>query len=194
PTPPTAPAPPTAPNPAHETLQFTIDTTLREPTIVLDPTHDTGDDTNDNLTRINKPVFIIGNVDNDVSHIVVHIDGRDYTIENTGGNLAFTPDQPLSDGQHTISVTVTDIAGNTKTSAELQIEIDTQVQIDSVTLTTDSGVNDHDNVTNATRPSFEIATPDDVTSVLVSFDGVNWTPISKNAAGQWEFTAGSALP
>ncbi|EBH3512996.1 Ig-like domain repeat protein [Salmonella enterica] len=181
-------------NVAQETLQFTIDTTLREPTIVLDPTHDTGDDTNDNLTKINKPVFIIGNVDNDVSHIVVHIDGRDYTIENTGGNLTFTPDQPLSDGQHTISVTVTDIAGNTKTSAELQIEIDTQVQIDSVTLTTDSGVNDHDNVTNATRPSFEIATPDDVTSVLVSFDGVNWTPISKNAAGQWEFTAGSALP
>ncbi|EAB7165712.1 TPA: non-fimbrial adhesin SiiE [Salmonella enterica] len=181
-------------NVAQETLQFTIDTTLREPTIVLDPTHDTGDDTNDNLTRINKPVFIIGNVDNDVSHIVVHLDGRDYTIENTGGNLTFTPDQPLSDGQHTISVTVTDIAGNTKTSAELQIEIDTQVQIDSVTLTTDSGVNDHDNVTNATRPSFEIATPDDVTSVLVSFDGVNWTPISKNAAGQWEFTAGSALP
>ncbi|EJH7007994.1 non-fimbrial adhesin SiiE [Salmonella enterica] len=181
-------------NVAQETLQFTIDTTLREPTIVLDPTHDTGDDTNDNLTRINKPVFIIGNVDNDVSHIVVHIDGRDYTIENIGGNLTFTPDQPLSDGQHTISVTVTDIAGNTKTSAELQIEIDTQVQIDSVTLTTDSGVNDHDNVTNATRPSFEIATPDDVTSVLVSFDGVNWTPISKNAAGQWEFTAGSALP
>ncbi len=181
-------------NVAQETLQFTIDTTLREPTIVLDPTHDTGDDTNDNLTRINKPVFIIGNVDNDVSHIVVHIDGRDYTIENTVGNLTFTPDQPLSDGQHTISVTVTDIAGNTKTSAELRIEIDTQVQIDSVTLTTDSGVNDHDNVTNATRPSFEIATPDDVTSVLVSFDGVNWTPISKNAAGQWEFTAGSALP
>ncbi len=180
-------------NVAQETLQFTIDTTLREPTIVLDPTHDTGDDTNDNLTRINKPMFIIGNVDNDVSHIVIHIDGRDYSIENTGGNLTFTPEQPLSDGQHTISVTVTDIAGNTKTSAELQIEIDTQVQIDSVTLTTDSGVNDHDNVTNATRPSFEIATPDDVTSVLVSFDGVNWTPISKNAAGQWEFTAGSAL-
>ncbi|ECC6562175.1 hypothetical protein C9610_12105 [Salmonella enterica] len=180
-------------NVAQETLQFTIDTTLREPTIVLDPTHDTGDDTNDNLTRINKPVFIIGNVDNDVSHIVVHLDGRDYTIENTGGNLTFTPDQPLSDGQHTISVTVTDIAGNTKTSAELKIEIDTQVQIDSVTLTTDSGVNDHDNVTNATRPSFEIVTPDDVTSVLVSFDGVNWTPVSKNAAGQWQFTAGSAL-
>ncbi|ECB1612936.1 Ig-like domain repeat protein [Salmonella enterica subsp. enterica serovar Emek] len=180
-------------NVAQETLQFTIDTTLQEPTIVLDPTHDTGDDTNDNLTRINKPVFIIGNVDNDVSHIVVHLDGRDYTIENTGGNLTFTPDQPLSDGQHTISVTVTDIAGNTKTSAELKIEIDTQVQIDSVTLTTDSGVNDHDNVTNATRPSFEIATPDDVTSVLVSFDGVNWTPVSKNAAGQWQFTAGSAL-
>ncbi|WP_079778408.1 Ig-like domain-containing protein [Salmonella bongori] len=181
-------------NVAQETLQFTVDTTLRVPTIVLDPGHDTGDDTNDNLTRINKPVFIIGDVDNDVSHIVVRIDGRDYTIENTGGKLTFTPDKPLSDGLHTISVTVTDIAGNTKTSAELQIEIDTQVQIDNVTLTTDSGINDHDNVTNAKRPSFEIETPADVTIVQVSFDGVNWTPISKNAAGQWEFTAGSELP
>ncbi|HAB1660553.1 TPA_asm: Ig-like domain repeat protein [Salmonella bongori] len=180
-------------NVAQETLQFTVDTTLRVPTIVLDPGHDTGDDTNDNLTRINKPVFIIGDVDNDVSHIVVRIDGRDYTIENTGGKLTFTPDKPLSDGQHTISVTVTDIAGNTKTSAELQIEVDTQVQIDNVTLTTDSGINDHDNVTNAKRPSFEIETPADVTIVQVSFDGVNWTPISKNAAGQWEFTAGSEL-
>ncbi|VEB51361.1 Ig domain-containing protein [Salmonella enterica subsp. enterica] len=66
------------------------------------------------LPGLTNRCFIIGNVDNDVSHIVVHIDGRDYTIENTGGNLTFTPDQPLSDGQHTISVTVTDIAGNTK--------------------------------------------------------------------------------
>ncbi|ECG8591719.1 Ig domain protein [Salmonella enterica subsp. salamae] len=180
-------------NVAQETLQFTIDTTLREPTIVLDPTQDTGDDTTDNLTRINKPVFILGNVDNDVSHIVVHVDGKDYIIENTGGKLTFTPDKPLSDGQHTLSVTVTDIAGNTRTSAELQIEIDTQVQIDSVTLITDSGADAHDNVTQATRPSFEIATPNDVTTVLVSFDGVNWTPIGKNAAGQWAFTAGNAL-
>ncbi|HCL5252348.1 TPA: Ig-like domain repeat protein, partial [Salmonella enterica] len=181
-------------NAAQETLQFTIDTTLREPTIVLDPGQDTGDDSKDNLTNINQPMFIIGNVDSDVSHIVVRLDGRDYTIENTGGVLTFTPDKPLSDGQHTLSVTVTDIAGNTKTSAELQIEIDTQVQIDSVTLTTDSGASAHDNVTNVTRPSFEIATPDDVTTVLVSFDGVNWTPINKSAAGRWEFTAGSALP
>ncbi|EBQ5983921.1 Ig-like domain repeat protein, partial [Salmonella enterica subsp. houtenae serovar Houten] len=181
-------------NVAQETLQFTIDTTLREPTIVLDPGQDTGDDSKDNLTNINQPMFIIGNVDSDVSHIIVRLDGRDYTIENSGGVLTFTPDKALSDGQHTLSVTVTDIAGNTKTSAELQIEIDTQVQIDSVTLTTDSGVSAHDNVTNVTRPSFEIATPDDVTTVLVSFDGVNWTPINKIAAGRWEFTAGSALP
>ncbi|EIF0160097.1 Ig-like domain repeat protein [Salmonella enterica] len=181
-------------NVAQETLQFTIDTTLQEPTIMLDPGQDTGDDSKDNLTNINQPMFIIGNVDSDVSHIIVRLDGRDYTIENSGGVLTFTPDKALSDGQHTLSVTVTDIAGNTKTSAELQIEIDTQVQIDSVTLTTDSGVSAHDNVTNVTRPSFEIATPDDVTTVLVSFDGVNWTPINKIAAGRWEFTAGSALP
>ncbi len=79
---------------------------------------------------------------------MVHIDGRDYR-ENTGEFNLYAGSTTVSDGQHTISVTVTDIAGNTKTSAELKIEIDTQVQIDSVTLTADSGVNDHDNVTNA---------------------------------------------
>ncbi|EAW1320584.1 Ig-like domain repeat protein, partial [Salmonella enterica subsp. diarizonae] len=180
-------------NVAQQTLNFTVDTTLREPNIVLDPTQDTGDDSNDNITNINKPTFIIGNVDNDVSHIVIHLDGRDYIIENNGAKLTFTPDKPLTDGHHTLTVTVTDIAGNTKTSAELQVEIDTQVQIDRVSLTTDSGVNDSDRITNVARPSFNIVTPDDVTKVLVSFDGVNWSPASKNAAGQWDFTAGSAL-
>ncbi|HAB1980348.1 TPA_asm: Ig-like domain repeat protein [Salmonella enterica subsp. diarizonae] len=180
-------------NVAQQTLNFTVDTTLREPNIVLDPTQDTGDDSNDNITNINKPTFIIGNVDNDVSHIVIHLDGRDYIIENNGAKLTFTPGKPLTDGHHTLTVTVTDIAGNTKTSAELQVEIDTQVQIDRVSLTTDSGVNDSDRITNVARPSFNIVTPDDVTKVLVSFDGVNWSPASKNAAGQWDFTAGSAL-
>ncbi|EJI1183997.1 Ig-like domain repeat protein, partial [Salmonella enterica] len=180
-------------NVAQQTLNFTVDTTLREPNIVLDPTQDTGDDSNDNITNINKPTFIIGNVDNDVSHIVIHLDGRDYIIENNGAKLTFTPDKPLTDGHHTLTVTVTDIAGNTKTSSELQVEIDTQVQIDRVSLTTDSGVNDSDRITNVARPSFNIVTPDDVTKVLVSFDGVIWSPASKNAAGQWDFTAGSAL-
>ncbi|WP_254554465.1 Ig-like domain-containing protein, partial [Salmonella enterica] len=91
------------------------------------PTNFTGDDTIDNISRINNTVFIIGIVDIDVSQIVVHIDGRVYTIENTGGNLSFTPDQPLSVVQLTISVTVSVFAGNTKTSADLKIEIDTQV-------------------------------------------------------------------
>ncbi|EBJ1007647.1 Ig-like domain repeat protein, partial [Salmonella enterica] len=180
-------------NVAQQTLNFTVDTTLREPNIVLDPTQDTGDDSNDNITNINKPTFIIGNVDNDVPHIVIHLDGRDYIIENNGAKLTFTPDKPLTDGHHTLTVTVTDIAGNTKTSSELQVEIDTQVQIDRVSLTTDSGVNDSDRITNVARPSFNIVTPDDVTKVLVSFDGVIWSPASKNAAGQWDFTAGSAL-
>lgn len=142
-------------NVAQETLQFTIDTTLREPTIVLDPTHDTGDDTNDNLTGLtNRCLLSVMSIM--MYHTLWFILMVGITPLKTQGNLTFTPDQPLSDGQHTISVTVTDIAGNTKTSAELQIEIDTQVQIDSVTLTTDSGVNDHDNVTNATRPSLKL--------------------------------------
>ncbi len=45
----------------------------------------TGDDTNDNLTRLTtKPVFIIGNVDNDVSPPLWFILMVGHTIENTG--------------------------------------------------------------------------------------------------------------
>lgn len=92
-----------------------------------------------------------------------------------------------------IFVIVMDIVGNIKILVELWIEIDMQVQIDSVMLIIDSGVNDYDNVINVICFFFEIVMFDDVILVLVFFDGVNWMFISKNVVGQWEFIVGSVL-
>ncbi|ELO14140.1 hypothetical protein SEEE9845_11637, partial [Salmonella enterica subsp. enterica serovar Enteritidis str. 648898 4-5] len=39
-----------------------IDTLLSEPTIVLDSTDDSGTK-GDNLTNVNKPTFLLGNID-----------------------------------------------------------------------------------------------------------------------------------
>ncbi|EIP8432513.1 Ig-like domain repeat protein, partial [Salmonella enterica] len=48
-------------NKTTQTLDFTIDTTLSEPTIALDDTNDSGTK-GDNLTNANKPTFILGNI------------------------------------------------------------------------------------------------------------------------------------
>ncbi len=49
-------------------------------------------------------------------HIVVHIDGRDYTVK-TQGVAAHARISAIRRGQHTISVTVTDVLVYAKTSA-----------------------------------------------------------------------------
>ncbi|HCL5307777.1 TPA: Ig-like domain-containing protein, partial [Salmonella enterica subsp. houtenae serovar 1,40:z4,z23:-] len=51
-------------NKTTQKLEFTIDTTLSVPTIVLDNTDDSGTK-GDNLTNVNKPTFVLGNIDTD---------------------------------------------------------------------------------------------------------------------------------
>ncbi|HAC6494248.1 TPA_asm: hypothetical protein G0B25_24355, partial [Salmonella enterica subsp. houtenae serovar 44:z36[z38]:-] len=46
-------------NKTTQKLEFTIDTTLSVPTIVLDNTDDSGTK-GDNLTNVNKPTFVLG--------------------------------------------------------------------------------------------------------------------------------------
>ncbi|EBG2397030.1 Ig domain protein, partial [Salmonella enterica subsp. enterica] len=55
-------------NKATQKLEFTIDTMLSEPTIALDSTDDSGTK-DDNLTNVNKPTFILGNIDADARYV-----------------------------------------------------------------------------------------------------------------------------
>ncbi|MGK7335598.1 Ig-like domain-containing protein, partial [Salmonella enterica] len=59
-------------NKATQNLEFNIDTLLSEPTIALDSTDDSGTK-GDNLTNVNKPTFILGNIDADARYVTVEV-------------------------------------------------------------------------------------------------------------------------
>ncbi len=67
--------------------------------------------------------------------------------------------------------------------------VDTQTSITDITLVNDHGVPD-DNLTNSTRPQFEITVPADVNSVQLSIDGgANWVSAAQGIEGVWGYTA-----
>ncbi|EHJ2532317.1 Ig-like domain repeat protein, partial [Salmonella enterica] len=181
-------------NIANKDLVFNIDTNIQVPTIALDAGQDTGANTADNITNISRPTFTIGNVDPDVIKVVVTIDGHDYNATKVGAGWQFTPGNAIPDGSYNITVTVEDKAGNTATSKPLPVVIDTTAEIESVTLVTDSGDSDVDNITKVDKPQFSIVTADDITHVRVKIDNAaNWIELTKGGDGRWIFNVGSAL-
>ncbi|EPX3166120.1 non-fimbrial adhesin SiiE, partial [Salmonella enterica] len=179
-------------NIANKDLVFNIDTNIQVPTIALDAGQDTGANTADNITNISRPTFTIGNVDPDVIKVVVTIDGHDYNATKVGAGWQFTPGNAIPDGSYNITVTVEDKAGNTATSKPLPVVIDTTAEIESVTLVTDSGDSDVDNITKVDKPQFSIVTADDITHVRVKIDNAaNWIELTKGGDGRWIFNVGS---
>ncbi|MYL95084.1 hypothetical protein GTI95_22185, partial [Citrobacter werkmanii] len=73
----------------------------------------------------------------------------------------------LADGDYSISVIVTDNAGNTANSTTLAMTVDTSVAAPVIALSDDTGT-PGDNQTNDTTPGFAIATDNDAISVMVS--------------------------
>ncbi|MEZ9580242.1 Ig-like domain-containing protein, partial [Vibrio sp. 10N.261.55.C5] len=119
-----------------------LDTDITKPTIDLPASSDSGDSDTDNLTNDKTPTFSLGNIDDDVvaAGIVVLKDGvalEGTLAEEQDGTWSFTPSADLADGTYDLSVKVTDDAGNSATSAELEVIIDTEaaasITIDPIT-------------------------------------------------------------
>ncbi|MDH9219956.1 Ig-like domain-containing protein, partial [Moraxella lacunata] len=88
---------------------------------------DTGVSDTDNNTKNNKPSFTVKTPTD--GEPVLMVDGKPVEAEVTknNGTTTLTPKQPIPDGNHTVSVAVTDSAGNTSEPSEaLSIVIDTQ--------------------------------------------------------------------
>ncbi|HCL5258834.1 TPA: Ig-like domain repeat protein, partial [Salmonella enterica] len=176
-------------NKATQKLDFTIDTTLSEPTIVLDSADDSG--IGDNITSVKKPGFTLGNIDADATRVVVTVahEGKSQQIEliQTDGQWRFTPGTAWGDGDYTLTVKVEDKAGNVKYSTPLTVTIDTQTAIDRIELVNDTGI-PGDNLTNEVRPQFQVTVPADVNSVQLSIDdGANWVSATLASDGTWEY-------
>jgi P pilus assembly chaperone PapD len=175
-------------NTSNASLTFTVDTTLSIPTLDMVDASDSGSSSTDNITNDSTPVFTLGNIDADVTDVQVLINGTAYSAQFVDGRWQFTA-PALADGDYTVTVQVTDDAGNAQTSAELHVTVDTVTAAPVIKLTDDTGVQG-DSQTNDTTPGFAIATDTDAVSVMVSIDGGAAVAATKDADGQWHITSG----
>jgi Ca2+-binding RTX toxin-like protein len=102
---------------------------------------------------------------------------------NASGNWSFTP-IGLADGNHSFTVSQTDLAGNTGT-ANLAVTLDTTAPVPSIGLVSDSGSSTSDGITNSA--AFKgIA---DANSVVTIKEGaITLGTATTDATGNWSFT------
>ncbi|MCG9558317.1 Ig-like domain-containing protein [Vibrio kanaloae] len=119
----------------------TTDSSITTPTIDLVASSDTGDSDTDNITKDTTPTFALGNVDSDVvaEGIEVLKDGVvvQGDLDQVDGVWYFTPENEVNAGNQQWSVQVTDDSGNTATSSDLEVIVDTgasaSITIDAIT-------------------------------------------------------------
>jgi MYXO-CTERM domain-containing protein len=168
----TATATDVAGNTATDSNTFTVDTTA--PTVeVVAPAE--GARTNDNT-----PVFF-GTVEAGAT-VTIRVDGvvlGNATV--TGNTWTFTPTVPLADGEHTVTATATDAAGNTATDSNT-FNVDTLAPAAPVVITPANGSTISDNT-----PTYSgTAEPGSIVTVIV--DGVSVGTTTADPDGNWDFT------
>ncbi|WP_421910764.1 Ig-like domain-containing protein [Marinobacter sp.] len=185
------------------TLSLNIDTTA--PDAPAAPILDLGSDSGtqgDNTTNNTQPA-VTGSGATPGDTVTLY-DTDSTTILGTGtvagdGTWSITPDAPLSEGSHDLSVTMTDPAGNeSDPSAALSLDIDTTAPDAPAAPILDSGSDSGtqgDNTTNDTQPAItgSGATPGD-TVTLYDTDGTTVLGTGTVAAnGTWSITPDAPL-
>ncbi|WGD54678.1 Ig-like domain-containing protein [Bradyrhizobium sp. CB1650] len=122
----------TAGNIATGSLSFTLDNTIATPTVAL--AHDTGSSASDGITR--DASLTVSAAASDVT--------RTYSVD--GGTASATYAAPTADGDHTVVVTDTDIAGNIATGS-VSFTLDNTIATPTVALAHDTGSSATDNIT-----------------------------------------------
>ncbi len=170
-------------------------------TPILDSFSDTGSE-GDGLTSNSQPTLRgVGATSGDTVTLydTDGTTGIGTSIVAVNGTWSVTPDAPLTEGSHSLSVTMTDAAGNeSDPSATLSLVIDTTAPdapstpvLDS---SSDSGT-EGDNITNDTRPAItgSGATPGDAVT-LYDTDGTSVLGTAMVAGdGTWSVTPNAPL-
>lgn len=149
-------------------FRFILDTTPpNAPSPTLDPTSDSGRSTSDRITRVRRPLLQAPIQPDEFVTLLVN---------GTIGGSRTGPGQiqvasPLPDGPNVFSLRVQDRAGNTSTSSDLLVQIDTVAPAampPSLTPSSDTGFSSTDRVTSDQRPVFHaLAQPEDTVALLV---------------------------
>ena len=170
-------------SPRSPDLPVVIDTAAPTAPVAPDMTTatDSGSLNNDDKTNDSTPDFSVSVPAGFTA--TLYVDGVAVPATLVGGVL--TPTTAIADGPHSITYTVTDVAGNESTqSSALPITIDTAAPSApaalDMTAATDTGSSNTDNNTNNVTPSFTVPAPAAGETPSLYVDGVK-VPATFNA-------------
>ncbi|PLR42377.1 hypothetical protein CYR34_21370, partial [Chimaeribacter arupi] len=123
---------------------------------------------------------------------MVSIDGGapQAAVQDAAGQWHFVTPGALRDGEHSLIVTVTDVAGNSTSGEAFAFTVDTTVNIPVIDLNdaSDTGANAADNITHDITPTFTLNNVDaDAVTVEVLINGTAYPATLEG--GVWRFTA-----
>jgi hypothetical protein len=176
---------------ASGALSVTIDTTspAAPSTPDLDPASDTGSSNTDNVTGDTTPTFT-GTAESGA--MVTVFDGATAVGPGTatGGTWTITT-STLTAAVHSITANATDVAGNQgSASAALSVTIDTTApaapSTPDLTVASDSGSSNTDNITNVATPTFTGTA--EATSTVTIFDGTTAVGTGTATGGNYSIT------
>jgi len=184
-------------------LLVTLDTTLATPTQPdLLTADDSGSSSGDDITNVTDPT-ITGTAEAG-STVTIDVNAGAHTdtaLVSAAGTWSYDiTDGWLSEGNNTISVTATDVAGNTAlNSADLTFQLDTTINTPSLpdlTAATDTGSSTTDNITTHSNPRI-VGTADPNTTITVRLDPTT-APTTvgttqADGAGDWSYTFASGV-
>ncbi|VFS60660.1 HYR domain [Leminorella grimontii] len=170
-------------SPASTTFDLTVDTLAPDAPTITDAVG--GATTSDTTPTLNGKA--------EAGAVVTIFDGEDNPIGSTtaddNGDWHFTPDEPLGEGDHTLTAIATDTAGNeSPTSIAFDLTVDT-VAPDAPTITDTVG----GSTISDTTPT--ISGKAEAGAVVTIFDGED-NPIGSTTAddsGDWHFTLDEPL-
>ncbi|WP_146179684.1 beta strand repeat-containing protein [Limnohabitans parvus] len=183
---------------AATTVALVIDTTApAAPVADVATSSDTGTSSTDNLTRDTTPTLSGTGTAGHVITVTLPTGEVLNTVVAGDGTWSVTPTQALPEGSANVSVTATDLAGNTSAPANVALVIDTQAPAApaaDILATSDSGRSDIDNITRDDTPTIGGggATPGDTITVTMPGTGEVLTAVVA-ADGSWYVTPLQAL-
>ncbi|GAB3918130.1 hypothetical protein GCM10027613_19710 [Microlunatus endophyticus] len=162
-------------------VDFTIDTTAPAAPVITQPAD--GSTTTDNtpaITGTGEPG----------ATVTVSVDGDQIgtaTVNGDGSWTLNTPD-PLADGDHTVSATQTDPAGNTSDADSVDFTVDATTQTPVITRPADGSS------TRDTTPTISGTAEPGATVVVTDQDGTQLGTATTNSNGNWTFTSTALTP
>ena len=178
-----------------DALGITIDTQapVKPSTPDLTPASDTGVSSTDNITSITTPVFLITAEAGSTVKLYSNIQGEIGSgVADGTGTWVLTASTALSEGNHSITATATDVAGNVSlVSSALSITIDitspAAPSTPDMNPASDSGTSNSDNYTNVVRPTLT-GTAETYATVEIFSDAVKVGEGTANIFGIWSIT------